>query len=86
MSNAFDYLEKIEEREEKIFELQSCIRTLMETLKYRAGSTGKHEDYITREGVFKYMWMNIKLGKFHRDYIYEKFPGLWELHACIKEF
>lgn len=86
MSNAFDYLVKIEEREGKTFEPQPYIRMLTETLKHRVGSSGKHEDYITREGVFKYMWMNIKLEKFHKDYIYEKFPGLWELHACIKEF
>ena len=78
------YLVKIKGR--KTFEPQPYIRTLTETLKYRTESTDKQKDYITREGVFKYRWMNIKLEKFHRDYIYEKFPDLWEIHACIKEF
>ena len=59
---------------------------LTKTLKYRTESADKQKYYITREGVFKYRWMNIKLEKFYRDYIYEKFPDLWEIHTCIKEF
>lgn len=49
-SNAFVYLTKIEERECKTFEPQPYIRTRTEALKYKAGSTGKQEHYITREG------------------------------------
>lgn len=85
-SNAFDYLVKIEEREGKMFEPQPYIRTRTEALKYKAGSKGKQEDYITREGVFKHMWMNMDLAEFHRAYIYDEFPDLWEIHSCIKEF
>ena len=85
-SNAFDYLIKIEERECKTFEPQPYIRTRPETLKYKAGSTGKQEDYITRKGVFKHMWINMDLTKFHQSYIYDKFPDLWEIHSYIKEF
>ena len=84
-SNAFDYLIKIEEWECKTFEPQPYIRTRTEALKYKAGSTGKQEDYITSEGVFKHMWMNMDLTEFHRSYIYDMFPDLWEIHSCIKE-
>lgn len=85
-SNAFVYLTKIEEKEGKTFEPQPYIRTRTEALKYKAGSTGKQEDYITREGVFKHIWMNMDLTEFHRSYIYDKFPNIWEIHSCIKEF
>lgn len=85
-SNAFDYLVKIEQREGKAFELQPYIRTQTEALKYRTGSKGKSADYITREGVFRHMWMDIKLTDLHKCYIYSHFPNLWELYACIREF
>ena len=42
-----------------MFESQPYIRTRTEALKYKAGRTGKQENYITREGVFKHMWMNM---------------------------
>ena len=77
---------KIEKREGKTFEPQPYIRTMTEGLKYRTGSVGRDEDYITREGIFKAMWLNINLSDFHKKYIYEQYPSLWELHSCIREF
>ena len=50
------------------------------------GSKGKTADYITREGVFKHMWMDVSLTDLHKCYIYSQFPNLWELHICIREF
>lgn len=85
-SNTFDYLVKIEQREGKAFEPQPYIRTQTETLKYQMGSKGKTADYITREGVFKHMWMDIGLTDLHKSYIYSQFPNLWELHTCVREF
>lgn len=55
-------------------------------LKYKTGSSGKEKDYITREGVFRHMWMNIKLTDAHKKYIYDKYSHIGELHCCIKEF
>lgn len=84
-SNAFDYLIKIEQREGKAFEPQPYIRTQTEALKYQTGSKGKTADCITREGIFKHMWMDISLTDVHKCYIYTQFPNLWELHTCIRE-
>lgn len=75
-SNAFDYLAKIEQREGMSFEPQPYIRTKTEALKYRMGSEGKTADYITREGVFRHMWMDINLTDLHKCYIYSHFPNL----------
>ena len=40
---------------------------MTECLKYKTGSTGKEKDYITREGVFRHMWMNTELTDDQRD-------------------
>lgn len=85
-SNAFEYLCKVEQKENKYFEAQPYIRTMTEGLKYRTGSIGKEKDYITREGIFRYMWMNTRLTAAHKNYIYNQYPAVWELHCCIKEF
>lgn len=85
-SNAFDYLCKIEQKESKCFESQPYVRTMTECLKYKTGSKGKEIDYITREGVFRHMWMNTELTDEHKKYIYDKYPNTRELHCCIKEF
>lgn len=61
-------------------------RTMTEGLKYRTGSIGKEKDYITREGIFRYMWMNTELTVEHKNFIYDHYPAVWELHCCIKEF
>lgn len=85
-SNAFEYLCKIEQKKNKYFEVQPYIQTMTEGLKYRTGSIGKEKDYITREGIFRYMWMNTELTVAHKNYIYVQYPAVWELHCCIKEF
>ena len=85
-SNAFDYLCKIENKLETEFEPQPYIRTMTECLKYKTGSAGKEKDYITREGVFRHMWMNVKLTEEHKNYICEQYPQIPELSCCIKHF
>lgn len=85
-SNVFDYLCKIEQKENKCFEPQPYVRTMTECLKYKTGSKGKDKDYITREGVFRYMWMNTELSDNHKEYIYEKYSNIGELQCYIREF
>ena len=85
-SNAFEHLVKLEEKEHKLFAEQSYKRTMTEGLKYKTGSTGKTADYITREGIFRYMWMNTELSEVHKKYIYQKYPNTFEIHCCIQEF
>ena len=77
---------KIEQKENKCFEPQPYVRTMTECLKYKTGSTGKEKDYITREGVFRHTWINTELADSHRNYIYDKYPNIREIHCCAKEF
>ena len=55
-------------------------------MKYKSGGTGKVQAHITRESVFQHMWMNIELTDFHKAYIHEKYPELFQIHSCIREF
>ena len=61
-------------------------RTMTEGLKYRTGSIGKEKDYITREGIFRYMWMNTELTVEHKNFIYDHYPAVWELQRVSKYF
>jgi transposase len=43
-------------------------------------------DYITRKGIFNYIWMNGELTSEHRNHLWKQFPILWEIEKCVKEF
>ena len=43
-------------------------------------------DYITRTALFKSLWMNIELPSDHKEYAFNKYPKLYELNSCVKEF
>lgn len=50
------------------------------------GNKISKKDYITRKGVFNYLWMNDQLTAYHHDYLWSKYSCLGELEACIREF
>lgn len=55
--------------------------------KYDADGNAKPKvDYITRKGIFNYLWMNGELTREHHDYLWEHLPVLREIEQCIKEF
>lgn len=43
-------------------------------------------DHLTRNGVFRYLWMGAELTLHHKEYIFSKYPVLKELYLCIREF
>jgi hypothetical protein len=51
-----------------------------------AGAIGRCHNYITKKGIFQYLWMNAPIRKVHHEYIWSKYPVLWTLEGCIKEF
>lgn len=85
-TNANDYFKRIEQEYNKSFEKHQYRRTKTDALKYKAGSKGKEYDYITRNGVFNYLWLNGELTDKHHKYIFEKYPFLYHVHKCIREF
>ena len=66
----------------------------LEIRKYCNGSAKYNDDgnkktdidYITRKGIFNYLWMNRELTQNHRDFLWEQMPILWKVEQCIKEF
>lgn len=49
-------------------------------------SKGAVYDYITRKGLFQYLWMDGELTEHHRNYIFNKYPVLYIINKCIREF
>jgi hypothetical protein len=43
-------------------------------------------EYITRKGIFNYLWMNGELTSNHHDFLWTKYDSLPELERCIREF
>lgn len=43
-------------------------------------------DYITRKGIFNYLWMNGELTPAHHEHLWTKYPVLQELEKCIRQF
>ena len=43
-------------------------------------------DYLTRADIFKSLCMNTEITPSHRKYVFDKYPQLYELNICIKEF
>jgi predicted transcriptional regulator len=43
-------------------------------------------DYLTRSELFKSLWMNWELPAAHKEFIFSKYPHLYELNICVKEF
>lgn len=43
-------------------------------------------EYITRKGIFQYLWLNGELTSEHRKYMWHKYKILFEIERCIREF
>lgn len=52
-----------------------------------AGNVEKPKvDYITRKGIFNYLWMNCELTSWHHTQLWGKYPVLEEIELCIRQF
>lgn len=49
-------------------------------------SRKKQTDFITRKGIFNYLWMNGELTEKHHRSLWERYNVLPELEICIREF
>lgn len=43
-------------------------------------------DYITRKGIFQYLWLNGELTSEHHKYLWSKYKILPDIEQCIREF
>ena len=69
-------------RKEYQIEVNKYISCAREKVKHQK----KRVDYITRKGIFQYLWMNGELTSEHHEVLWEKYDVLKELEKCIREF
>ena len=66
------------------------IQHKIEVNKYVSSSHGtvksKKTDYITRKGIFRYLWLNGELTSEHYEFLWNKYSVLQEIEKCIREF
>ena len=43
-------------------------------------------DHLSRNGIFRYLWMGMELRENLKAYILQKYPKLRELMHCVREF
>ena len=81
-STAYDYMNKVIEYYN--LDISSGKSTSPEIIQKRKDL--QKYDYLTRSDIFKHLWMNSEMVSTHRKYIFDKYPQLYELNICIKEF
>lgn len=69
-----------------IKEYQLKINKYISSSEIPAYQNKKKSDYITRKGIFQYLWMNEKLTVEHYNFLSEKYSILNEIEKCIREF
>lgn len=84
-SNARDYIRRVI-RENNIPVNKYCSSSNTKALENKSGSIGTKYDYITRQGLFQYLWMKGNINEYHCRYIFSKYPVLIEIDKCIREF
>jgi hypothetical protein len=85
-SSSYEYFQKIEHITGIDFALQPYMRNKTTTLSNKRGSLGNEHDYITRAGVFQYLWLNGELTTEHKEYIFNLYPALYPLKKSIQDF
>ncbi len=43
-------------------------------------------DSITRKGIFNHLWMDQELTQWHHEQLWQRYPVLWEVELCIRQF
>lgn len=81
-SAAYDYMNKIIER----FQIDVAIYKSSSPEALQKKKTLQKYDHLSRNGIFRYLWMGAELSANHVAYILENYPELRELMRCIREF
>lgn len=79
---AYDYMNKLIKRHH--IEV-SVYRSILSEAVEKKRALQKY-DHMTRGGVFRFLWRNEEIPDHHRQYLFERYPKIHELYACVKEF
>lgn len=81
-SAAYDYMNKLIKR----FHIDIAVykSTSAESIQKKKQLQGY--DHLSRNGVFRFLWMNTEITAKHKAYIIDNYPQIKEMLACIREF
>lgn len=79
---AYDYMNKIIER----FHIDIAVYRSSSADAIQKKKKLQKYDHISRNGVFRFLWMNLDITDNHKSYLLDTYPQLRILLSCIREF
>ncbi len=79
---AYDYMNKIIER----FHIDIAVYRSISAESVQKKKKLQGYDHLSRNEVFRFLWMNTEIAAMHKAYLMDNYPQLKEMLACIREF
>ena len=79
---AYDYMNKIIER----FHIDIAVYKSSSSDAIQKKKKLQKYDHLSRNGIFRFLWMNQEITDSHKSYLVETYPQLRTLMSCIREF
>lgn len=78
----YDYMNKIIER----FQIDIAVYKSSTPEAIQRKKSLQKYDHISRNGIFRFLWMGAEITAAHKEYLMDNYPQLKELFICIREF
>lgn len=79
---AYDYMNMIIER----FQIDIAVYRSSSSDAIQKKKKLQKYDHISRNGIFRFLWMNHEITDYHKAYLMDTYPQLRTLVSCIREF
>ena len=79
---AYDYMNKIIDR----FHIDIAVYRSSSFDAVQKKQKLQKYDHISRNGIFRFLWMNHEITDYHKSYLMDTYPRLRTLMSCIREF
>ena len=79
---AYDYMNKIIER----FHIDIAVYKSSSSDAIQKKKKLQKYDHLSRNGIFRFLWMNQEITDSHKSYLVETYPQLRTLMSCLREF
>lgn len=79
---AYDYMNKIIKR----FHIDIAVYRSSSPDAIQKKKKLQKYDHISRNGIFRFLWMNLEITDSHKSYLMDTYPQLRILISCIREF
>ena len=79
---AYDYMNKLIER----FQIDIAVYKSSTTEAIQKKKGLQKYDQISRNGIFRFLWLDEEITETHKEYLMDNYPKLKEILRCIREF